>query len=276
MSDYWVDKLFLTHPELFAKVLERSIPQAVGEAEWIAQTLKGNGVKSGSRVLDLACGIGRHSIELARLGYRVTGVDLSPAYVSRAKELAKERRVQRHTNFLVGDMRQIAKVLDGQRFDAVINLFTSFGFYDDKTDVRVLKQCRELVCKKGLFLMDTINRDGLAKNFQPQGLQRLDDIVFLEERVLNQERGRMNTRWTILREIKKGRYEQRAVIDLDHRVYALHELIDIFKKAGWKYREAYGSLTGAPLEVASRRLVALFANERVARHRGSEWRASGR
>lgn len=258
MSEHWADELFLKHPELFAKVLERSIPRAVGEAEWIAQTLKMHGVESGSKVLDLACGIGRHSIELARLGYRVTGVDLSPAYVSRAMELAKERRVQRHTNFVVGDMRQIAKVLDDRRFDAVINLFTSFGFYDDKTDIRILAQCRELVRKKGLFLIDTINRDWLAKDFQARGFSRFDNIVFLEERVLNQERGRMNTRWTILREIKKGCYEQQAVIDLDHRVYALHELIDLFKQGGWKYREAYGSLTGALLEVASRRLVVLF------------------
>jgi SAM-dependent methyltransferase len=261
MSKHWTEKLFLEAGDSFRRVLEGFVPQAAEEVKFIRQIFEAHGVRAGKCVLDLACGIGRHSVELARLGYQVTGVDLAPTYIAHAKDIAKKQKVSQKTRFLTGDMREVDHVLAGERFDAVINLFTSFGFFDEETNVDVLRRCRELTRKGGLFLIDVINRDWLAKNFQPRSYSAIGrgDLVLLEERTLHQEIGRHTSRWIFLRELKNGSYKREGVIDVDLRVYNLHELIELFRRAGWKYREAYGSLTGAPLEVASRRLVGLFA-----------------
>src|ERR1700738_5588386 len=81
------------------------------------------------RILDLPCGQGRHAIELARRGYEVTGVDLSPYLLGVARERAYASGVK--VRWLEGDMRE---ALPGETFDLILNLFTSLGYFDDEAD----------------------------------------------------------------------------------------------------------------------------------------------
>src|SRR5690625_6203570 len=100
-------------------------------------------------MLDLGCGRGRHSIALARRGYQVTGIDLSKEVVGKAEEIAEEAGL-RNVTFLTGDMRE---TLD-QRFDAVLNLFTTFGYFlEDNENVRVLGNINKLVKSVGTTLI---------------------------------------------------------------------------------------------------------------------------
>jgi len=83
---------------------------------------------------------------LAERGFRVVGVDLSPEYIALAKKMAAERKVSERVEFRVGDMRRIGKLLKDYEgsFNVVINLYTSFGYYDEETDEDVLTQVLEL------------------------------------------------------------------------------------------------------------------------------------
>lgn len=255
MKAHWTEQIYGDRSDLAIPFLKALLPQAPAEAQAIQKVLTEQGIAPGSHILDLSCGIGRHAVELARLGYRVTGVNLAQSCVERAKALAQERGIAQKVAFKVANARRVASVLAGAQFDAMINIFTSFGYYDDETNASTLKQCRELARQDAVFLMEIINRDGLAGRFQPRGFSRAGDLILLEERELDQQTGRMKNRWTFLREKPNGDYRCEATIDLDHRIYNLHELIELFSKAGWRYVQAFGGLDLSKLEVASRRLL---------------------
>ncbi len=110
----------------YLKQYEHALPRTAQEVEGLERILH---LRKASRILDLACGAGRHAIELARRGYQVTGYDLSEDLVRRARADAKRAKVK--VSFVRGDMRE----LDFRgRFDAVINMFSSFGYFGSVED----------------------------------------------------------------------------------------------------------------------------------------------
>ncbi len=138
------------------------------EVEGIVRLLEELGVPPGSGLLDLACGHGRHAIPLAQRGYRVTGQDLSRVFLRRAEEDARAAGVS--VRWRHGDMRQIA--FDAE-FDAVINIFTAFGYFDSEDeDLAVLRQVRKALKSGGVFLLETMHRDALVRGFQPHNIMR--------------------------------------------------------------------------------------------------------
>lgn len=105
-------------------------------------------LSSGARILDLGCGHGRHSIELARRGFRVTGVDLSTLFLDKARQACQEVR------WLQKDMRQITFV---EEFDAVVSLYHAFGYFaQDSENQRVLQAIYRALVPGGYFLLDLI------------------------------------------------------------------------------------------------------------------------
>ena len=110
------------------------------------------------KLLDLACGRGRHSVNLARLGYAVTGVDLSP----RAIDIARQKLASEHleADFICGDMRHPLP----DRFDGIVNLFTSFGYFDDDEENRmVLRSIRSMLREGGFLVLDFLNEGWVRK-----------------------------------------------------------------------------------------------------------------
>ncbi|GJM79193.1 hypothetical protein HMSSN139_16890 [Paenibacillus sp. HMSSN-139] len=106
----------------------------------------------GAKVLDLCCGMGRHSLALAEAGYRVTGVDLSEVLLREAKRLDTEGRVTWHQ----ADMRRLP-LLNGE-FDAVVNLFTSFGYFrEDVEQIKALQEAARVLKPGGRLLLDFLN-----------------------------------------------------------------------------------------------------------------------
>ena len=87
---HWTHTLFVEHPELYLPFLEQAMERVEDEANALVSLLNEFGVPPNGRLLDAACGIGRHSVELARRGYSVTGVDLSPLFVEKARDYADE------------------------------------------------------------------------------------------------------------------------------------------------------------------------------------------
>ena len=123
-----------------------------------------------SHVLDLACGKGRHSITLNQLGYTVLGTDLSPQSIQAA---------QLHQNptlrFQVQDMR----VPLPQKFDAVFNLFTSFGYFDDPADdQKVLQSIAKMLKHQGTFVIDYLNPTKAIADLNPHEILEKNGISF--------------------------------------------------------------------------------------------------
>lgn len=128
-------------------------------------------VDKNSKLLDLACGKGRHAKTLNEFGYEVLGVDLSPNSISIASELKNE-----HLNFQVHDMRE---PIHGKTFDAVFNLFTSFGYFDETTDnERVCSAIAEMLNPNGILVIDFMNAEKVIANLVSKEAKTVDNLTF--------------------------------------------------------------------------------------------------
>jgi len=220
--------------------------QTAGEVEFVTRALD---LPPGSPVLDLCCGWGRHTVRLAQRGYRMTGLDLSPYHIELANDAAREAAVE--VRWLEGDMRRIP--CPDASFDAVINLFTSFGYFDDAENQRVLEEVARVLAPGGRFIVDLINRDCLMRVFrETDWSEEADGRLVLERRRWAPDTGRVHAEWTII-----DRDGQRRVHVHDERIYSLQELELRLALAGLRIRQAFGSLEGDPLRRESRRLVVL-------------------
>lgn len=123
-----------------------------------------------AKILDLACGKGRHSIYLNELGYDVTGADLSENSIAEASKNANEK-----LHFKVHDMRMPFE----QKFDAIFNLFTSFGYFENDADnLTTLKAIQESLTEYGFAVIDFMNVQKVIENLVPQEVKTVDGIDF--------------------------------------------------------------------------------------------------
>jgi SAM-dependent methyltransferase len=220
--------------------------RTIREVEGIVKLLA---LPQGSRILDLACGHGRHAISLAERGYRVTGQDLSEVFLDRARADAEARSME--VNWILGDMREIPFV---DEFDAIINIFTAFGYLEsDAEDQRVLHQVHKALRPGGRFLLELMQRDALVRGFQPFGVSRRDDgLMVTEERRFDQRTGRNSVLVTLI-------YPDGHRAELGHqaRIYTLTELEEMLGRSLLDIQAIYGGLDGSPLTLDSRRLVVI-------------------
>jgi SAM-dependent methyltransferase len=225
---------------------DRHPPEATAaEAEFLIDALA---LEPGTRVLDLACGHGRHSVELARHGCAVTGVDLSEPSLALAAARASEAGVDLRLEH--ADMRRIAF---NAEFDAVINMFTAFGYFADEADNRLgLDRIAAALGPGGAFLLETINPVAVFARFEARGWHELSDgTVMLEERAYDAARGRFETTWTFT----SG--PDRRTRRFSHRAYTAPELTMMAAGAGLEVERLWGGLDGSDLEMGSRRIVML-------------------
>ena len=121
-------------------------------------------------ILDLACGKGRHSIYLNKLGYQVTGVDLSENSIAIANESSNES-----LQFKTHDMREPMN----KTYDAVFNLFTSFGYFDTYEDnIKTLKAIKDSINEYGFGVIDFFNTDFIIENLVAEETKEIDGITF--------------------------------------------------------------------------------------------------
>jgi SAM-dependent methyltransferase len=241
---HWTEELFKENPQLFFNVLKELNPQARTEIRDILRLLEIQGYKP-KRMLDLNCGIGRHSIELGKKGIEVLGTDISTTYIEIAEKRAQKLKIAERVHFQVADMRQIASALSiEQPFDGIMCLWTSFGFYDDETNDDILRQCLKLVKPGGFFALDIVNRDWLLRNFSERSFERTKDWLILEERQFDSQTSRHSNKWTFIRQIDDKTFVLDKSFQVDLRVWSLHELVLLFERTGWKFKYAYpGSST---------------------------------
>jgi SAM-dependent methyltransferase len=202
-------------------------------------------IQPGMAVLDLPCGIGRHSCELARRGFQVTAVDRTQAYLRTARQLAAEGGLQ--IEFVQEDMRAFHRQ---EAFDVCLNLFSSFGYFEDLNEDRlVLQNFYRSLKPGGVLVMEMMGKEILARLFQPKSWQEEDEALFLVERKISSGWDWIENRWIL---IKDG---ERREFTLGHRLFSAVELSTLIQQAGFSQINVYGSLQGIPYNQDARCLV---------------------
>jgi cyclopropane fatty-acyl-phospholipid synthase-like methyltransferase len=190
-------------------------------------------LESGSKVLDLACGKGRHSVTLNKLGLDVLGVDLSPNSISDASQFSTEGLM-----FEVHDMRE---VIPNKHFDAIFNLFTSFGYFDEITDNdRVIKAIRSMLREEGILVIDFMNAVRIIASLVTEEEKELDGIVF-----------KINREYDGKHIYKHIRFEdQGQSFHFTERVQALkqHDFIELLTQNKFEIIRTFGDFDLHPFE----------------------------
>ena len=257
---HWTDQLFLEHADIFLRIHEARLESAEVEACSVAAILERGGIRPPARVLDAPCGIGRHDVHLGRLGYHVTGIDFAPAFLERARRLAAEFDVA--SEFVQGDLRAVQQAFRGREgsFSAILNLWTSIGYWGEETDLDVLHQFYALAADGGLLVVETVNRDWLVRAFRPQGYDEWGDLVLIEERAFDLPTSWILGPWRFY--TRRGDdLVHRATMSVDHRMYAGHELKRLAAAAGWRVTDLFGNLAGDALSPERSRLVLVARKE---------------
>jgi SAM-dependent methyltransferase len=199
-----------------------------------------------ARILDLCCGPGRHAVELARRGYDVVGLDINKRYIALARQLAEREGIQ--ATFLTGDMRAIP--FEGH-FDAIINVGTSFGFFESEAENgRVIRAVAQALKPEGVFLLEMGNRDYYLKNFQAKDWRKLEDgRVTIIQRDFDYERSRIVVAFEMWGGERIERWSH------SWRAYTLAEMVAILQRAGMTLSCVYGDWDRSPYDVDSPRMV---------------------
>jgi SAM-dependent methyltransferase len=203
---------------------------------------------SGRTVLDLCCGPGRHSVEFARRGYQVTGVDRSSFLLDRARQRSAEAGVS--VEWIADDMRHFQRLA---AFDLVCNIFTSFGYFEtEEEDLRVLRNVYESLTGDGIFLIELLGKERLARNWLSSICTECPDGSLLLQRpqVRNDWR-RIHNEWTLIGEGRTRTFH------FEHNIYSGRELHDRLLAAGFHHVQLFGDLAGAPYGLDALRLVAI-------------------
>jgi len=201
--------------------------QIAREVDFIEQSLS---VERGGAVLDLACGTGRHAVELGARGYEVVGFDLSLAMLARAGDDAQDRGVK--LNFVQGDMRDMTF---DEQFDGVFCWNTSFGYFEEEKNAQVIDRVHRALKAGGLFLLDVVNRDFLVRQSPSLAWFEGDGCVCMDEMIVDFITSRMRIKRTMM--LDDGRSRE---VDYSLRTYSLHELGKILHDHGFKVCEVSG------------------------------------
>lgn len=201
------------------------------------------GLGEGDEVLDLACGKGRHSIYLNSLGFNVTGADLSKNSIQFAKQYENET-----LHFVEHDM---CLPFDKQ-FDAVFNLFTSFGYFDNDSDnLKALKAIKKNINETGLAVLDFMNVDQVIPNLVPKEIKTVDGIEFHIERYV--ENGHVIKEITFTIDGEKRTYMEKV------RALSLNDFQTYFNKADIDLLDIFGDYNlGSFRQDSSERLIMVF------------------
>ncbi|MBW2092864.1 MAG: class I SAM-dependent methyltransferase [Deltaproteobacteria bacterium] len=198
----------------------------------------------GKSILDLCCGPGRHSIALAKRGFKVTGIDRTSFFLKKAKERARKEE----------DMRNFVRE---NAYDLVISMFTSFGYFDrQEEDLKVLQNIYRSLKPEGACLIDLMGKEIVAKIFHPTTSQKMPNGTILVERhEIFDNWTRIRNEWILINE------ERARSFKFHHTLYSGQELKDRLKQAGFQQVRLFGDLEGSEYGLEARRLVAVAWKE---------------
>lgn len=209
------------------------------------------GLPVGSRVLDVPCGQGRHAHLLAEAGYDVDGLD----YSSELLAVANKRGTGPNLRYTRGDMRKMPARWN-RRFDAVLNLFTSFGFFAHPAeDARVVREFARVLKPGGVLVWHGGSRDGVMARFLERDWWTSEKTLFAQEREFDALSGVLTVRSTWRRGTKRGDREHRI------RLYTATRLSELFADAGLVVEQALDGFNDRPLSRTSSEMLLVARKE---------------
>lgn len=225
------DSPFLKHPLLTPERTSREVDFLLSELD----------LPRGAQLLDVGCGAGRHSIELARRGYRVLGIDPSPAMIEAARTQAAAAGVQ-------PDFRQVkAETFAAQEeFEAAICLFTTLGQISAEGDnSRLVERVYQALRPRGTFVVEVPQRDPTVRNLKPTDRFEGPRRYTLVTRRFEPEDNSVSEIFEVVSPDQRQRYLLR------YRLYSLDELAALLQGAGFAVLASYGDYEGTPLRPES-------------------------
>jgi SAM-dependent methyltransferase len=243
--------------EYLALYPERDDREAREQAIFVRELLAPHAQLGGMRFLDLACGTGRHAVALHDGLGRVVGLDLS----ARLLFQARKRRGPARPAWVRADMRRLP--FRAGTFGAVVNFFTSFGYFDDLADdARVVREAARLLAPGGAFLSDVFNAERVVGTLAVREVKTVAGA-----RVSIRRRYDPSSR-RVEKEIEMGAGSDKRVFRECVRVYTEHELRALHRAAGLTVKAAYGNFDGSPFDRGKSARLILVATKSAARSHG--------
>jgi SAM-dependent methyltransferase len=236
-DSFWRD----FYPFMFTKQRFAETPEQIDKALKLAEP-------KGKSALDLCCGPGRCSVALAQRGFTVTGVDKTKYLLDKARSRARAAKVK--IEWIYQDMRDFIRP---DSFDLVLNMFSSFGYFDDKKeDIAVLENIYASLRSGGVFLIDLKGKECLARILQRTTSEILPNGPKLVQRhEIFDDWTRVRNEWIL---IHKGRSKS---FEFHMTIYSGQELRDRLESVGFSDVTLYGSLDGEEYGSESNRLIAV-------------------
>jgi len=238
-KEWWEDFFSGIVLDLWKEVYDE--PHTRAEADFILKTLK---VPNGAALLDVPCGEGRLTRELASRGYALTGVDFSSDFLQEARSRATEKGLD--IRWEQRDMRDLPWHHD---FDGAFCFGGSIGYFEDEGNADFVRAvCRSLKEGARLVLEIGVSMETLLPRLQTREWTRIGHFLFLEENHYDHATGRFNTDYTFVRD---GQVDTRSG---SHRVYTYRELVRLMESAGFADVQSFGSLAREPFALGSAQL----------------------
>ncbi len=211
------------------------------EVNALVRLLKLDGPK---KILDLACGFGRHTNLLAALGHSMTGIDLTPGFLEIARRDAIQRKVE--VRYQQGDMRSISFE---DEFDCVMLLFTAVGYFCDEENLKVMINARKALKPGGLLIFDTLNRDVFLKEMRPYYVVEKEGNLMIDRTSFDSLQGRLYNKRIVFRDgVRKDK-------PFFTRLYNPNEIRALVHQAVLELLHIYGGWNAEELSSESRRMV---------------------
>jgi SAM-dependent methyltransferase len=212
----------------YLRTVRTATPKEVAvECDFIERALR---IPLGSRVLDVGCGLGVQSAELASRGYDLVGLDISATMVSRAYDEAEDRGLQ--IDFVRGDMRDVTFEAP---FDALLCWGTTFGYFSEEENELAVRQFHQALAPNGMLLLEVINRDFIIGSQPNQVWFEVDGAVCMEETDFDYETSRLRVKRRVASH--SGQENDRLY---SIRLYSLHEIRALLERNGFRVDEISG------------------------------------
>lgn len=245
MAEEWFERSFR---EDYVLVYRHRDDSAANEE--IANLLERLPIKQQGKVLDLCCGSGRHSRALARRGYEVVGVDLSPVLL----QLAEEQNHFPHLRFVHSDMREIPF---HNEFDIVVNLFTSFGYFStDEENAKVIRNMAKALKTQGEVIIDFLNPAYVKRHLVPRSTKEAGALKIQEERWI--EDGFVKKRIGIWDEASSEPREYMEQV----RLFTVEQMTSMLEEAGFGQIQVFGNYEFQPYVPADSPRMIFYAIKR--------------
>ena len=239
---HWTDTFFTGY---WSKIQRGPVlvEEASAESAMIRNMLR---LRRGSRVADIPCGDGRISLELARCGCHVVGIDSCESSIRRARR--RRRREGLPAKFRQRDMRDPGLP---REFDAVVNWWGSFGYFDDETNLSLLRGFADILVEGGRVLVEQVNREHVLRNFMRSHVSDGSGVRVAVRNRWDARRQRIEGTWEI------GTGAARVTKRSSIRLYTPSQMRRLIRAAGLEVEGIYDSTTGLPLTRGSRRMSAV-------------------